>query len=89
MVTYRYYAALDLDDLTTVYVEQQTEYLVCTDPTDLGSIEVSSDYRYEAVQRGFESVEAATAAAKRAAEGHLVCDEDWSGLPPWEPEGTT
>jgi hypothetical protein len=84
LVTYRYYAALDLDDLVTVYVERQTELLVCTDPEDPGSTEVWSDYRYEALQRGFGTVEAATAAAKRTAERHLTCDEAWSGLPPWE-----
>jgi hypothetical protein len=89
LVTYRYYAALDLDDLTTIYVERQTEYLVCTDPADPGGTEVWSDSRYEPVQRDLGSVEAATAAAHRAAEAHLACDEDWPGLPPWEsnPEG--
>ncbi len=87
MVTYHYYAALDLDDLTTIYVERQTELLACADPADPGSTEEWSDYRYETVQRGFETVEAATAAAKRAAEGHLVCDEAWPGQPPWEPDG--
>ncbi len=89
MVTYCYYAALDLDDLTTIYVERQTELLVCTDAADSGSTEEWSDYRYTTIASGLGSVEAATAAAKRAAEGHLVCDEDWSGLPPWEPERTT
>ncbi len=84
MVTYRYYAAVDLDDLTTISVERQTELLACTDPADPGSTEQWSDYRYAAVQRGFGSVEAATAAARRAAEAHLACDEDWSGRPPWE-----
>jgi len=84
LVTFYYYAALDLDDLTTIYVERQGELLACTDPDDPGSTEVWSDCRYEAVQRGFSSVEAATAAARRAAEGHLVCDEPWSGRPPWE-----
>jgi hypothetical protein len=87
LVTYRYYAALDLDDLTSIYVERQTEYLVCTDPADPGSTEVWSDDRYKAVQRGFGSVEAATAAARRIAEAHLACDEPRSGQPPWEPEG--
>jgi hypothetical protein len=86
MVTYRYYAALDLDDLTTVYVEWQAELLACADPADPASTEVWSDDRYEAVQRGFDSVEAATAAAKHAAEAHLACDEDWSGRPPWQPQ---
>jgi len=86
MVTYRYYAALDLDDLTTVYVERQAELLACTDPADPGGTEVWSEYRYEAVQRGFGSVEAATAAAKQAAEDHLACGEDWSGRPRWQPE---
>jgi hypothetical protein len=84
MVGYRYYAALDLDDLTSVYVERQTEYLVCTDPTDPGGSEVWSDCRYEAVERDLGTVEAATAAARQAAEAHLVCDEDWRGRPPWE-----
>jgi hypothetical protein len=82
LVTYPYYAALDLDDLATVYVERQTEYLVCTDPADPGGSEVWSDYRYEAVQRDLGSVEAATTAARQAAEGHLACDEDLSGRPP-------
>ncbi len=89
LVTYRYYPALDLDDLVTVYVERQTELLVCTNPADPGSTEVWSDYRYEALQRRFASVEAATVAARRAAEAHLACDEAWSGRPPWEPERTT
>jgi hypothetical protein len=89
LVTYCYYAAVDLDDLTTIYVEQQTEYLVCIDPADPGSTEVWSDYRYATVERGFGSVEAATAAARRAAEAHLACDERWSGRAPWEPERTT
>jgi len=84
LVTYRYYAALDLDDLTTVYVERQAELLACTDPADPGGTEVWSDHRYEAVQRDLGSVEAATAAARHAAEAHLTCDEAWSGRPPWE-----
>jgi hypothetical protein len=84
LVTYRYYAALDLDDLTTVYVERQTELLACTDPADPSGSEVWSDSRYETVQRDLGSVEAATAAARHAAEAHLTCDEAWSGRPPWE-----
>src|SRR6266511_1521424 len=84
MVTFTYYAALDLDDLATIYVERKTELLVCTDPADPGSTEQWSDYRYETVRRGFGSVEAATAAARHAAEGHLTCEADWPGLPPWE-----
>jgi hypothetical protein len=86
LVTFYYYAALDIDDLTTVYVERQTEYLVCADPADPASTEVWSDSRYETVQRDLGSVEAATAAARQAAEAHLVCDEDWSGRPPWDPD---
>jgi hypothetical protein len=70
-------------------VERQTELLVCTDPEDPRGTEVWSDYRYETIESGFGSVEAATAAARRAAEAHLACDEAWSGRPPWEPEGTT
>jgi hypothetical protein len=84
LVTYRYYAALDLNDLTTVYVERQTEYLVCTNLADPGGSEVWSNYRYATVQRHLGNVEAATAAARHAAEAHLACDEDWSGRPPWE-----
>jgi hypothetical protein len=86
MVTYCYYAALDLDDLTTIYVERQTEYMVCTDPADPGGTEVWSDYRYAAVQRDLGSVEAATATARRAAEAHLACDEHWPGQPSWQSE---
>ncbi len=86
LVIVYYYAALDLDDLTTVYVERQTELLACSDPDDPGGTEVWSDDRYATVARGFASVEAATAAARRAAEAHLVCDEVWSGRPPWESE---
>jgi hypothetical protein len=86
LVTYRYYAAIDLDDLTTITVERQTELLACTDPADPGSTEVWSDCRYETVQRDLGSVEAATATARRAAEAHLACDEDWSGRSPWESE---
>jgi hypothetical protein len=84
LVTYCYYAALDLDDLTTISVERQTELLVCSDPADPGDTEVWSDSRYQTVQRGLGSVEAATAAARQVAEAHLACDEDWSGLPPWD-----
>jgi hypothetical protein len=86
LVTFYYYAAVDLDDLTTVCVERQTKLLVCTDPADPGGTEVWSDYRYETVRRDLGSVEAATATARRAAKAHLACDEDWSGQPPWESE---
>ncbi len=86
LVTYCYYAAdVDLEDLTTIYVERQTEYLVCTDPDDPGGTEVWSDSRYTTLHRGFDTVQAATAAAKRAAEAHLVCDESWSGRSAWDP----
>jgi hypothetical protein len=90
MVTYCYYAAIDLDDLTTICVEQQTELLVCTDPADPGGTEIWADARYTTLHRGLGSVETATTAAHRAAECHLVCDEPWSGRPPWtgEQEGT-
>jgi hypothetical protein len=79
-----YHAVLNIDDLTTVYVERQAELLVCTDPADFEGTHVSSHYRYEAMHRGFAGVEAATAATKRAAEGHLACDEALSGRPRWE-----
>jgi hypothetical protein len=90
MVTYHYYAAVDLDDLTTICVEQRTELLVCTDPTDPGGTEVWSQAHYAILHRGLGSVETATTAAHRAAECHLVCAEPWSGRPPWteELEGT-
>jgi hypothetical protein len=89
IVTFYYYAALDLDDLTTISVGRQTELLACSDPADPSGTEVWSNYRYETVQCDLGSVEAATAAARRAAEAHLACDEEWSGRPPWEPERTT
>jgi hypothetical protein len=81
LVTYRYHAALDLDDLTTIYMERQTEYVVCTDPADPGGSEVWSDYRHATVQRRLGNVQAA-AATKRAAKAHLACDEAWSGRQP-------
>jgi hypothetical protein len=87
MVTYTYYAAIDLDDLTTICVDRQAELLVCTDPADPGGTEVWAEVHHATVQRGLANAEAATTVAKRAAERHLVCDERWSGRPPWTDEG--
>ena len=83
MVTCCYYAAVDPNDPATILVQQHTEYLVCTDPADPGSSEVWSAYRWTALPGGFANVQAASDAANHAAQRHLVCEEPWSGHPPW------
>jgi hypothetical protein len=82
MVTYCYYAAVDLDHPATVSVQRQTEYRVCIDPNDPGATEVWSTYRFTTLQSGFSEVQAATDAANHAAQNHLVCEEQWSGRSP-------
>jgi hypothetical protein len=86
MVTYCYYAAADCDSPAAISVERQTEYLVCTDPADPGGTEVWSAYRFATLQPGFATVQAATDAAYHAAQQHLLCEESWSGQPPWSQE---
>jgi hypothetical protein len=84
MVTYCYYAAANLHDPAAISVDCQTEYLVCADPDDPGGTEVWSAYRYCTLRPGFATVQAATDAAFQTAQGHLVCEESWSGRAPWE-----
>jgi hypothetical protein len=86
MVTYCYYAAVDPHDPMTISLQRQTEYLVCTDPTDPGGTEVWSANSSTTLQPGFGDGQAASDAAHHAAQGHLVCDEPWSGRSPWESE---
>jgi hypothetical protein len=86
LVTYSYYAAVDEESPTTITVERETEYLVCSDPADPGGSEVWSAYRHATLPGGFASVQAAADAALRAALAHLVCEEPWAGRPPWSPE---
>jgi hypothetical protein len=86
LVTYCYYAAADPDNPATITVERETEYLVCTDPTDPGGTEAWSAYRWTALPSGFATVQAAVDAALHAAQAHLVCEEPWAGWPPWSPE---
>ena len=80
LVTYCFYAVADPDQPAAVSVERQTEYLVCTDPTDPGGTEIWSDYCFATLQPDFATVQAATDAAHQ----HLLCEESWSGQPPWE-----
>jgi hypothetical protein len=50
VITRSFYAAVEYDDEDRTgprHLTQQTEYLVCTDPTDPGGTEVWSDYRDE------------------------------------------
>jgi hypothetical protein len=86
LVTYSYFAAVDPDHLAGITVERHTEYLVCTDRADTGGTELWSAYRYTTLPDGFASVQAAADAANQAAQDHLVCEEPWSGRPPWTPE---
>jgi hypothetical protein len=86
LVTYSYYAAVDEESPTTITVERETEYLVCSDPADPGGSEVWSAYRHATLPGGFARVQAAADAALRAALAHLVCEEPWAGRPPWSPE---
>jgi hypothetical protein len=83
LVTYSYYAAADPDQPAAISVERQTEYLVCTNPDDPGGTEVWSTYLHATLQPRFGDVQAATDAAHHAARQHLVCEESWSGRPPW------
>jgi hypothetical protein len=83
LVTYAYYAAVDDENPAEITVERETEFMVCTDPADPGGTEVWSAYRHTTLSGGFASVQAATDAANQAAQAHLVCEERWSGRPPW------
>jgi hypothetical protein len=74
------------DEPAVITVERQTEYLVCTDPDYPGGSEVWSADRYTTLPGGFACVQAATDAALQAAQDCLVCEEPWSGRPPWSPE---
>ena len=85
MVAYCYYAAIDLHHPATISVERQTEYLVCTDPNDPGGTEVWSTHRSTTLEPIFGDVQTATDAAHQAAQRHLVCEEPWTGRPPWSP----
>jgi hypothetical protein len=86
LVTYCYYAAVDEERPAAITVERQTEYLVCTDPADPGGSEVWSSYRHTTLPGGYANLQATTDAASQAAQAHLVCEEPWSGRPPWTPE---
>jgi len=86
LVTYSYFAAVDEENPAAITVQRDTEFMVCTDPYDPGGTEVWSAYRWTALQRGFATVQAATDAALETAQAHLVCEEPWSGGPPWSPE---
>jgi hypothetical protein len=86
MVTYCYYAALDLKDPTTILVERHIECLVCTDPNDPRGTKIWSTNRSIVFQGGFGDVQVATDAANYAAKRHLDCKEPWTGRSPWSNE---
>jgi len=86
LVTYCYDATTDPDNPTTITVQREIEYLLCTDPTDPGGSELWSAYRTTVLPGRYASLQAATDAALEAAQAHLVCEEPWSGRSPWTPE---
>jgi hypothetical protein len=83
LVTYCYDATTDPDNPTTITVQSEIEYLLCTDPADLGGSELWSAYRTTVLPGRYASLQAATDAALEAAQAHLVCEEPWSGRSPW------
>jgi hypothetical protein len=72
----------DFDSFTTFYdVQCQTEFLVCSDPDDLGGTEINSDYIYEnsepyTMSTHEEAVEASRRACLRESVGNY---ELWDG----------
>lgn len=83
VVTRYYYVAAEVGPLR---VEEQTEYLVCTDPSEPGGTERASDYGYRTVPwPGPFDDAAARAAAGRAPEPTVA---EWADMmPSWEVAG--
>jgi hypothetical protein len=63
LVTYTYFAAVDDENPAEITIERETEFLVCTDPTDPGGTEVWSAYRWTTLPGGFATVQEAIDAA--------------------------
>lgn len=80
-VVTRYYYVSDWQD--NLRVEEQTEYVACTDPSDPGSTERGADYAYRMVPWSgpFDD-----AAARRAAENapEPTVAEWAAAMPHWE-----
>jgi hypothetical protein len=64
-------------------VQIQTEWLVCTDPSDPGGTEIWSDYAYDDDSEIYGSAAAAESAARKTADQMLgeADIETWNGLP--------
>lgn len=83
-VTRYYYVAAE--DGGSTRIEEQTEYLVCTDPSEPGGTEQTADYGYRTVPwPGPFDDAAARAAAGRAPEPTVA---EWAEMMPrWEVAG--
>lgn len=81
-VVTRYYYVSDGDG-HDLHVEEETEYLACTDPSDPGSTEQAADYGYRTVPcRGPFDDAAARTAAEQAPEPTVA---EWAEmLPDWK-----
>lgn len=80
VIRYYYVAA---EDGQPPHVEEQTEYIACTDPTDPGGTERGADYGYRTVPcPGPFDDAAARTAAQHAPEPD---DKEWAEMMPgWE-----
>lgn len=83
VVTRYYYTASGDGPLR---LEEQTEYLACTDPSDPGSTEQAADYGYRTVPWAGPFDDAA--ARKAAANAPEPTVTEWAGaMPHWEVAG--
>ncbi len=74
----RVYYVADVGD--GLYVECQTEYLICTDPSDPGSTEVWADARYDA-EHGVDPTDADAYLLAERSVG--PSDSEWVAVIPW------
>lgn len=78
VITRFYYVAAE-----PLRIEEQTEYLACTDPTEPGGTERGSDYGYRTVPWSGPFDDAAAQAAAGDAPEPTVAE--WAGaMPSWE-----
>jgi hypothetical protein len=77
MVTRAYYVVADEQDTTSI--ECQTEYLICSDPSEPGGTELWADYRYRTLptDTSQSSADDAWIAALGAVE---PTDDEWSSI---------